>query len=74
MYLFRIFITSVLYTLILFLLLIKVVFSNDNIMKDANTLFDQGKYIESVMLPHKILQSNHTYSAQRLYLYMDIFY
>jgi len=48
MYLFRIFITSVLYTLILFLLLIKVVFSNDNIMKDANTLFDQGKYIESV--------------------------
>jgi len=30
------------------LLLIKVVFSNDNIMKEANTLFDQGKYIESV--------------------------
>ena len=48
MYLFRIFITSVLYPLILFLLLIKVVFSNDNIMKEANTLFDQGKYIESV--------------------------
>ena len=48
MYLFRIFITSILYPLILFLFLIKVVFSNDNIMKEANTLFDQGKYIESV--------------------------
>ena len=48
MYLFRIFLTKTLYSIILFLFLIKVVFSDDNIMKEANILFDQGKYIESV--------------------------
>ena len=48
MYLFRIFITKTLCSIILFLFLIKVVFSDDNIMKEANALFDQGKYIESV--------------------------
>jgi tetratricopeptide (TPR) repeat protein len=48
MYLFRIFITKTLCSIILFLFLIKVVFSDDNIIKEANALFDQGKYIESV--------------------------
>ena len=67
---FKKYITKIFHILMVLILSIKTVSSEENIMDESNILFDQGKYIEAVNLASKILSiESFLFRANTLAIY-----